>query len=260
MNYTFFKYQGAGNDFIIFDCIHNSEPEFSQQTIEKLCDRKFGIGADGLLYISQSKIANFKMVYFNSDGHMSSMCGNGGRCIAHLAHELGHVNSEMIFEAADGIHEAKILDNQMVALGMNDIENIRIFDHDNYELNTGSPHYVKFVHRDEMKNIVSTGKSIRFNDTYKTSGINVNLVATHEHFIEVATYERGVEDETLSCGTGVTAAAIASNLRGNLSNPVHVKTKGGNLKVDFIKENDNKFHNVVLTGPADLVFKGKINI
>jgi diaminopimelate epimerase len=199
------------------------------------------------------------MQYFNSDGEESTMCGNGGRCIAHLAHKLSLTSDVVSFEAIDGLHTA-IIEGDMVKLGMNDVSKIKINEQNDYVLNTGSPHYVHFCNSNELNHIVSFGKQIRYNEEYKKEGINVNMVNTiDEQSIEVATYERGVEDETYSCGTGVTAAAIAYSKANNKSSPIYIKTKGGDLIVHFDIE-DNTYINVILEGPATYVFEGQVTI
>ncbi len=254
----FYKYQGTGNDFIIIDGITQSIPNFSTSEIEQLCDRKFGIGADGLLYILPSDKADFRMQYFNADGAESTMCGNGGRCIAHLAHALGLCKNNTTFEAIDGLHTAEILGDS-VLLGMIEVESIETNDQNDCILNTGSPHYVKFTSLEHLYKIVDFGKSIRYNETYTKEGINVNLAYWNGQALDVATYERGVEDETLSCGTGVTAAAIAYAFKALADSPITINTKGGTLKVHFERE-VSAFKNIILEGPAIMVFKGEIEI
>jgi diaminopimelate epimerase len=257
-SFNFYKYQGTGNDFIILDGIDQELPHFSTSQIEQLCDRKFGIGADGFMLILPCDDTDFKMKYYNADGEESTMCGNGGRCIAHLAHDLGHCENETNFMAVDGSHHATI-DGDNVKLGMSDVEDITVNENLDYILNTGSPHYVHFTKLENMYEIVDYGKSIRFSDTYAKEGINVNLAYWNGNALDVATYERGVEDETLSCGTGVTAAALAFAFQGKTSSPLTINTKGGQLKVHFLKT-FNGFDNIILEGPATMVFKGEISI
>jgi diaminopimelate epimerase len=259
MIFNFYKYQGAGNDFIIFDCVNEPCPELSTAQIEKLCDRRFGIGADGLMYILPHATLDFTMQYFNSDGRESTMCGNGGRCIAHLAHKLDISKGVAKFDAIDGYHEATI-EGDVVALGMIDVKTISQNEVGDYVLNTGSPHYIHFAESEKLNEVVSYGKSIRYNDTYAKEGINVNIVSLQDDVLYVATYERGVEDETLACGTGVTAAAIAYGYAQQIEGPVKIKAKGGDMKIHFRKNSDNGYTDVILEGPAVFVYKGTIEI
>lgn len=254
MQIEFYKYQGTGNDFIFIDNRSLGFDKNNTQLVANMCDRKFGVGADGLILLEDHPAADFKMVYFNADGNLSSMCGNGGRCIVHFAKFLGIISSEANFEAVDGMHTATI-DGEQVRLKMNDVSDISIAD--NYVfLNTGSPHHVALVSQIELFDVYSEGKKIR-NLQYGTAGANVNFVAQNEEdTFSVRTYERGVEDETLSCGTGVTAVAIAMHATGKTtSETIGLKTPGGNLQVSFSKE-DSMYTNVYLIGPAKQVFKG----
>lgn len=251
----FYKYQGTGNDFIMIDDRRNEFPQ-DRDLIGRLCDRKFGIGADGLILLQQKEL--FEMVYFNSDGRESSMCGNGGRCFARFLHDLGLMKDAVKFNAVDGMHYAEIVD-EYVKLQMTDVEEVEIFDTHTF-LNTGSPHHV--ILEQDLKNldVKQRGAEIRYSEAYP-EGTNVNFI--HQltpNRIEVRTYERGVEDETLSCGTGVTAAAITMAALGKThENEVKIKTPGGNLKVSFVR-NGNSFRKIFLTGPAEFVFKGEIKI
>lgn len=250
----FYKYQGTGNDFVMID---NRDEEFVKEksNIEKLCDRRFGIGGDGLILLEKDSNADFKMVYYNSDGNESTMCGNGGRCIVAFAHFLDIFEDKTTFEAIDGIHEAEIK-NGIVKLKMIDVNSIQK-DGENAVLNTGSPHFVQFVNGLENYEVFKNGNEIRNSATYKDEGINVNFVEQiSENEIFVRTYERGVEDETYSCGTGVTAAALVF-LKDKNQNAVNVKVLGGNLKV-YAEKDENSFVNIWLEGPAKQVFKGKI--
>lgn len=256
----FSKYQGTGNDFILVDqTIETYISPNNHDLIAALCDRRFGIGADGLILCSKSTISDFKMVYFNADGNQSTMCGNGGRCIVQFARHIGLIENDCVFEAVDGIHHANILSGKtdIVRLKMNDVHTIKRFNANTFELNTGSPHYVCFC--DYIPDDIDTaGRKIRYSDAYKKEGINVNFVALTSDGIKVATYERGVEGETLSCGTGVTAAAIAAGcLQNPIKPPLKVITKGGELTVDYTFVN-NAFVDVWLTGPAIKVFDGVI--
>lgn len=293
----FFKYQGTGNDFVMID---NRDLQFPKDRalIEKLCDRRFGIGGDGLILlenaketfssfrIEEKKVADpdssanevqsenseistptlkgaisefpdFKMVYYNSDGNESTMCGNGGRCIVAFAHFLDIFEDRTTFIAIDGLHEAEIR-NGIVKLKMGDVNSIKNLD-GNFELNTGSPHFVKFVDDVENYEVYTNGNEIRNSATYKTEGINVNFAEEiSDGEIFVRTYERGVEDETYSCGTGVTASALVF-MKGKNQTSVNVKVLGGNLKVYADKDGDS-FKNIWLEGPAKQVFRGKIDL
>jgi len=257
----FYKYQGTGNDFIIVDNRNNLFTNKSKENIANLCHRKFGIGADGLILLEQCEDADFYMQYFNNDGAESSMCGNGGRCLAAFAHYLKIGSAgKMVFKAIDGYHEAIVKDNNYVSLKMNDVFDIKILTN-SYELNTGSPHYVTYENDLKSLAITEAAHKIRYSSTYKQQGINVNYVQTiNNNNIKVRTYERGVEDETLSCGTGVTACAIVHGIKNNFVNgdyEVVVLTPGGKLFVTY-KKSDNVFTNVWLTGEAVQVFSGNL--
>ncbi len=255
----FFKYQGAGNDFIIID---NRSKEFQLNTIhiQKLCNRHFGIGADGLMLLEKSHTADFKMVYFNSDGKESTMCGNGGRCIVAFAKQLNIIQQHATFEAIDGMHYAEILENNKIRLQIQNVSKIE-GEKENYTLNTGSPHYVKIVDNLNTINVIEEGRKIRYSDKFKQQGINVNFMQiVNNTSIAVRTYERGVENETLACGTGVTACAIVlEHIRNEHLNKITVHTLGGELLVEYTRQN-NTFKDIFLTGNADFVFKGEIDI
>lgn len=254
-----YKYQGTGNDFVIID---NREKTVSLTTehIRLICDRRFGIGADGLMLLELEPGIDFKMVYFNSDGNESSMCGNGGRCITAFAQRLGIISTEAKFLAIDGMHEAKIRKDQ-VSLKMNDVRDMEVGD-DYFWLNTGSPHYVKFVKDIETVDVVTEGRKIRYNDRFKEEGTNVNFIERKEHELFVRTYERGVENETLSCGTGVTAAALVAAFKGMSTDKknCNIHTLGGKLNVTFEKVLENTFYNIWLEGPAMFVFETLIEV
>lgn len=259
MQLTCYKYQGTGNDFVIID---NREKNISLSTeqVRLLCDRRFGIGADGLMLLELEPGIDFKMVYFNSDGRESSMCGNGGRCITAFAKSLGIISSEAKFLAIDGMHEAKIADN-FVSLKMNDVRQMEVGE-DFFFLNTGSPHYVKFVNNLDSFNVYEEGRKIRYSNRFKEEGTNVNFVERRGHELFVRTYERGVENETLSCGTGVTAVALVAGFKGwsTDKHSCRIKTPGGNLNVKFEKVLESTFYNIWLEGPATFVFKTEIDL
>jgi len=252
----FYKYQGTGNDFVMID---NRDLQFNKdkKIIEKLCDRRFGIGADGLILLENDEKYDFKMVYYNSDGGESTMCGNGGRCLVAFAFFLDIFENKCTFIAIDGEHEAEI-HNGIVKLKMIDVESISN-DGDDSVLNTGSPHYVKYVEDIANFNVFAEGNSIRNSDNYVEKGINVNFVENISNDeIFVRTYERGVEDETFSCGTGVTASALTFLQKSNLTF-IKVKTLGGDLKV-YAEKNGNSFQEIWLEGPKKQVFRGKVNL
>ena len=260
MELTFYKYQGTGNDFIIFDNRANILPSFSETIIKNLCDRKFGIGADGVMLLNTLEGYDFEMVYFNADGKPSSMCGNGGRCMVRFANDMGIKRETYRFLAVDGEHTASIDLDNTVRLKMQDVDNVD--SHAAYAiLDTGSPHYIKYSTDVRTKDVFKEGKEIRYSPAFEAEGININFVEnTGEYSIYVRTYERGVEDETLSCGTGVTAAALMSAHHERGFNQVEVQTNGGHLSVEFNKTDDESFSDIYLCGPATFVFKGVINI
>ncbi len=261
MKIPFHKYHGTGNDFILID-----QREMRYLTtrdigeVARLCDRRFGIGGDGLILLEKSTTADFKMIYFNADGRQSTMCGNGGRCIVSFAKLLGLFEDRTTFEAIDGIHFASLLPNGWVSLGMNDVNNLLNTQAQCFVLDTGSPHYVEFMESipDDVK---ASGSKIRYSSIFKDEGINVNFVVKELDQLQVATYERGVEDETYSCGTGVVASAIASLHNKKEGNYViKINTKGGNLSVKVSKTHEGKFTDIYLEGPAEKVFDGLIEI
>lgn len=257
MKLVFYKYQGTGNDFVIIDNRQKGFGKYDAKRIGLLCDRKFGIGADGLILLENDDSTDFKMVYFNSDGYQSSMCGNGGRCIVAFAKFLGIIESKTKFMAIDGLHHAKVK-NDIVYLQMQDVP--KVDDYKTYcFLNTGSPHHIEFKKNLNQLNVKEAGSKIRYGESYGKHGTNVNFVnkLASDNFA-VRTYERGVEDETLSCGTGVTAVAIAMHYIGETEkNMVQLHTQGGRLQVSF-EDNDGAYQNIKLIGPAEQVFKGEI--
>lgn len=263
MTIPFYKYQGTGNDFVLID---QREQVYltrnDQSKIERLCDRRFGIGADGLMLLQQKEGFDFEMIYFNADGRESTMCGNGGRCICAFAKYLGVVDNEAYFLAIDGAHHANInATGDWVELQMIDVKQVEQGD-GFFVLNTGSPHYVTFVKDFLHLNVFEEGRKVRYNERFAEAGINVNFIAPSENGIKVATYERGVEDETLSCGTGVTAAAISFWLSQNNSklHEIPIETKGGQLSVRLESDGYIGFKNIWLCGPATKVFEGNVVI
>lgn len=258
MNLKFHKYQGAGNDFIIIDNRDN-KIKLPETQINKLCDRRFGVGADGLMLLENHSDFDFKMIYFNSDGKESTMCGNGGRCLVAFAKSLNIIKKDANFIAIDGSHKATI-NNNSISLQMQDVNDFRIVN-TNYYMNTGSPHYVTF--RDDISRIdvYSRGREIRNSAEFAPEGTNVNFVEIQGEKLFVRTYERGVENETLACGTGVTASAISASFYSDSDKDSYdIITKGGNLNVSFKKQDNNTFKDIWLTGPATFVFKGEIDI
>ncbi|TNE67845.1 MAG: diaminopimelate epimerase [Bacteroidetes bacterium] len=280
----FWKYQGAGNDFILLD-------QRQQQWISRsdtdlvafLCDRHFGIGADGLILLQLHPDYDFEMIYFNADGRESSMCGNGGRCIVAFAHKLGLTTHNCRFLAIDGPHEAIIPEptdparTDWVELKMSNVDALEAllppampeaapppgqdFQPSSFILDTGSPHYVRFVPLLDQLDIVQEGRAIRYSDRFKAAGINVNLVQAYPDHLVIRTYERGVENETLACGTGVTAAALAYSRHKGFppgKTSILVKARGGDLCVNFTVQPNGTFRDIWLCGPAKEVFQGTV--
>lgn len=254
MKIEFYKYQGTGNDFVIIDNRLETFPKNDAQLISKICDRRFGVGADGLLLLENHSTLDFTMVYFNADGNLGSMCGNGGRCMVHFAKFLNIIEDKTQFEAVDGMHKATISEG-IVSLKMNDVTEINVSSNHVF-LDTGSPHHVELVKDLKNYNVEKEGAEIR-NTTYGKEGSNINFVESiSDTTFEVRTYERGVEAETLSCGTGVTAVAIALfETNKTTSKTVTLNTKGGILTVGFNKT-ETGYTNVYLEGPATQVYKG----
>ncbi|OUV76551.1 MAG: diaminopimelate epimerase [Flavobacteriales bacterium TMED123] len=250
----FYKYQGTGNDFIIIDDRYNEFNTEDSSLIAALCERRMGIGADGLILLRNHATSDFEMIYFNADGKQSSMCGNGGRCIVAFAQLLEIFDNSCSFMAIDGIHQAKIIDNE-VALQMKDVNAINR-DGDAFVLDTGSPHYISFVENIDAINVQKQGAAVRHSATYKKEGVNVNFVQLGNP-PKMRTYERGVENETLSCGTGTVATAIALDQIGEVvDNLIEITTGGGNLSVSFELFN-NTYRNIWLSGPAEVVYMGE---
>lgn len=260
MTIHFYKYQGTGNDFIILDNRNWSYTSLTKDQIQKLCDRRFGIGADGLMLLNSKEGYDFEMKYYNADGREGSMCGNGGRCMITFARHMGITRETYKFLAADGEHEAEIDDKGIVSLKMKDVAEITE-QHGDYILNTGSPHYVKIMSDVMEIDVYARGMDIRYNSQFAKEGINVNFVEVQkEDTILVRTYERGVEDETFSCGTGVTAAALVCYHNPMGFNDVTVHTKGGKLNVEFDRINNETYKNIWLCGPAEKVFEGNVSV
>ncbi len=259
MTLTFYKYQGTGNDFVIIDNRESIVSKNNTKLFARLCDRKFGIGADGLMLLELPKDDrdDFTMVYFNADGNESSMCGNGGRCLVAFAAFLGVIENKAIFTAIDGKHHAEIKDG-LVYLQMQNVSEIEKYDSHLF-LNTGSPHHVTMVEDLTSFDVENIGREIRNGAPYFDLGSNVNFVEKRNgNSFAVRTYERGVEDETLSCGTGVTAVALSMHaMRLTDKEQVCIQTPGGELKVTFTK-GENGYENIFLIGPAEQVFKGEI--
>lgn len=257
----FYKYQGAGNDFIMVDNRDNSFNHHRPATLAALCDRRFGIGGDGIMFLQEKEGYDFEMVYYNADGNPSSMCGNGGRCIVAFARRLGVIGKETNFLAVDGPHYAKISeDGNWVSLKMNDVNTIGT-DGEALVLNTGSPHYVRCTTELKTKDVFREGRAIRNSEPYVKEGINVNFVEDQGDHYFVRTYERGVEDETYACGTGVTAVAMAMAKKKGTKGAIRTRIKvlGGELGVGF-NYDGNSFSEVFLEGPAQFVFEGSIRI
>ncbi len=254
MKLQFFKYQGTGNDFVIIDNRQEIFPKNNTKLVAELCDRRFGVGADGLILLENDNLSDFKMVYYNADGAESSMCGNGGRCLVAFAHYLGVIDKETTFNAVDGLHHATV-EGDIVNLKMIDVDNIHEKQNHSF-LDTGSPHHVQLVKELEKFDVQKEGKKLRYG-IYGESGSNINFVEQkQDNAFDVRTYERGVEGETFSCGTGVTAVALAMHESGKTAaNEVHIHTIGGDLTISFEKK-DGKYSNIFLKGPAIQVFKG----
>lgn len=257
MKIPFQKYQATGNDFVMIDNRSN-QYAFSKPQIEKICDRRFGVGADGLMLIEKHPTLDFNLVYYNSDGSQS-LCGNGSRAAVMMAATLGLLKNKTAFNAYDGAHDAELLPSGIVRLKMNPVETVKKMG-DQWFMNTGSPHFLQFVADVKNYPVVTEGRKIRYSDSFKPAGTNVNFIELlGNNTIFVRTYERGVEDETYSCGTGVTAAALAASFRGYAS-PVKVLVKGGELAVEFKTGQAGTFHEIFLIGPAKMVFEGTLEL
>ena len=262
MQIQFSKYQGTQNDFVIIDNsagnIHLSEAQ-----IQFLCDRRKGVGADGLMLLGKAVGYDFSMTYFNADGKEGSMCGNGGRCLTQYAFDQGIKKDTYSFIAVDGSHESKIDADGWVHLKMIDVKAVEKNIEGEvtfYVLNTGSPHYVEFVDSLNNVDVLGLGQMIRYNERFKAEGINVNFVAQQADQLFVRTYERGVENETFSCGTGVTASALIAGIEKLGEQKINIETLGGKLAVSFNNRGDNVFDNIYLMGPGTFVFSGALDI
>jgi diaminopimelate epimerase len=257
MKIPFQKYEATGNDFVIIDN-REGKYSFSIDQIKKICDRKFGVGADGLMLIEKHPTLDFNLIYYNSDGS-PSLCGNGSRAAVKMASSLGMINGHASFNAYDGTHDADLLSNSIVRLKMNDVKEVKK-SNEGFFIHTGSPHFIRTVASTKDFEVVEEGKKIRYSEEFKPSGTNANFIELlPNNSIFVRTYERGVEDETLSCGTGVTAAALASSFQGYRS-PVSIQTLGGELSVEFKSSQDVLFTDIYLIGPAKKVFEGFIEM
>ncbi|MCE6991660.1 diaminopimelate epimerase [Dyadobacter sp. CY323] len=259
MKITFYKYQGTGNDFVMIDDRDQTFP-VSKQLIASICHRRFGIGSDGLILLQNAEGYDFRMVYFNADGGEGSMCGNGGRCVVRFASDLGIFSGSTRFIAVDGEHEGTVNDD-IIRLKMSHVQEVQHYPEFDF-LNTGSPHYVTYVDHVEEVDVVNLGSEIRYGSVYgPQGGTNVNFVEViEENHLSVRTYERGVEDETFSCGTGVTACALSANLRNGWESPITVETIGGTLEVAYEKRGDGEYGDIYLIGPAVRVFEGSLDI
>jgi diaminopimelate epimerase len=254
---SFHKYQSTGNDFVLIDNRALKFPKTDKSFIQKLCDRRLGIGADGLILLEDSEKHDFVMVYYNADGGLGSFCGNGSRAIVGFAHSLGIISTHCSFEAYDGIHDA-IIDNNLIRIKMGDVQNGRELLNGTF-IDTGSPHYLEVVNDLDKMDVKELGRELRNKEEFMPNGVNINFIEKlGDHQIKVRTYERGVEDETLSCGTGVTAAAIVATKNG-MGNNIQIHTLGGDLRVSLETVADS-FENIWLEGPTERVFSGELMI
>ena len=258
MEIRFSKYQGTGNDFVIIDN-RDGSIALSNQQIAFLCDRRFGVGADGLIVLGIAAGYDFSMAYYNADGTEGTMCGNGGRCLVQYAHDHGIVKENYLFIAIDGPHEAKIESNGWIHLKMSDVNAVETGENF-FVTNTGSPHYVQLVKDIKHFDVFAKGKAIRYNERFKTEGVNINFIEFHDDHLFVRTYERGVENETYSCGTGVTASAITTHLNKLGEHSVSIKTIGGDLAVSFNNQGGGHFNDIWLQGPGTFVYSASINL
>ena len=257
MLFKFTKYQGTGNDFVIIDLTKDNF-KFSENHIRKICNRKYGIGADGLILISNHDRVSFEMKFFNPDGS-ASFCGNGSRCAVLYCFHQGIVQSNCSFMTNDGIHQAQVLKDENIKISIKTPVLVDKLMNGDFEVNTGSPHYVQITENLDNLDFNKHCKLIRNSDKYFQNGININLVKVEDDFLDMRTYERGVEDETLSCGSGVAATALAIAFENKIDDSLLVNTRGGKLKVDFERV-ENSFEKVFLTGSAKFVFSGDYDL
>ncbi len=254
---NFYKYHGAGNDFIIVNNL-DEKLTLSPQAIKYLCDRHFGIGADGFMELLPSRKNDFAMRYYNSDGKEGTMCGNGGRCIVAFAQKIGIIQKKAIFDAIDGTHKATIETDKTISLKMNDVNSYQLKGKNIFITDTGSPHYVQFTENINAIDVIEEGRKIRYSEAFP-DGINVNFVEIKNDKIYMRTYERGVENETLACGTGTVAVAIAAHILKQITPPIEIHARGGILQVNF-ETNGRNFKDIILRGPATFVFEGVIEV
>ncbi len=264
----FVKMSGTGNDFIIID--HRRpviQPEAMAEFAALVCRRKFSVGADGLILIEDSEQADFRWRFFNADGSLAEMCGNGARCAARFAYMHGIAPARMRFETIAGIIEASVADIN-VAIRMTPPKDLQLHrtievegeELDLHSVDTGVPHAVCFVDDVDSTDVRGLGSRIRHHQTFMPAGTNVNFVGDTDRGLKVRTYERGVEDETLACGTGATAAAFIAALTGRAASPAHIITTGGDtLTISFDLIGDTGADNVFLKGPAHVIYKGELN-
>ncbi len=259
MTIPFYKYQGTGNDFVMVDDRDLQFP-VSKELIASICHRRFGVGSDGLILLQNAEDYDFRMVYFNADGGEGSMCGNGGRCVVRFANDLGLFRDYTKFIAVDGEHEATV-SGDTIRLKMSNVKDVEQYEEYDF-MNTGSPHYVTYVDDIQKADVVAVGSEIRYGSVYgPKGGTNVNFVEVIEdNHLSVRTYERGVEDETFSCGTGVTACALSAHIREGWEGPVQVETIGGTLAVEYQDAGEGQFKDVYLIGPAVRVFEGNLKV
>ena len=261
MTVLFEKYHGAGNDFVMVDCRELTEKLFSTEIVRYLCDRHFGIGADGLILLLEDHDSDFRMKYFNSDGREGTMCGNGGRCIVAFASSKGLIDTKTNFNGIDGPHEAMINDNGTISLKMKNVTGVKTLS-DGYLLDTGSKHFVTFRENISETDVYREGRNLRYQPRFGSDGTNVNFIRLlSDTELEILTYERGVENETLACGTGAVASAIASFVHtGSGKTEYTLHARGGDLSVKFSSETNDEWSDIWLEGPVKYVFSGEIMI
>lgn len=252
----FCKYEGTGNDFIMIDGINNIVPKLSSDLIQQMCNRRFGIGADGVIILKTKENYDFEMAFYNSDGNKGTMCGNGGRCIVAFAHNLGIIKNSTVFFAPDGEHVANVESENEISLKMQDVNEIHQHKQGLF-IDTGSPHLLIFTKNNDFETAYKQGKKIRYSNDYKNmGGVNVNFINITKNKINLITYERGVEDITYSCGTGSVATALAVNLKHNKKSPIEINTKGGVLKIEFKHTKNSNFVDIWLKAKAKKIFEG----